>query len=600
MMLSQAETVDARNGSPTIRATLNDGRRLFLHSPYAPEREATRWAADLSFGPRELVILYGVGAGHGLRALLQKLGPQNLLIAVEPLEAVQRAGNSLPGLNEARTDARVRWAHSWSGVLKGLDAIENSCWRQPRLVITPAYRHLDPHSLEEFAREFLKHQKLLENFRATVFHSAEMWQANLFANLPQLAQAAPISRVFGALGQKPAIIVSAGPSLEKNVELLREAKDHALIIATGTAARMLARRGIHSDIVLAVDGGEYNFLYHFQDVSHDESVLAFDLTTYPLIPERHEGSKALIMIYPDCRWLESYMTEPIGILKTGGSVANIAFDLAQKLDADPIILIGQDLAYTGARSHADETFQDQEATQIPAAWLEGDDEKLSAEAQHDIFARWYRQRGRVEVPAAGGGMVITDRVLQSFLIWFEREIDGLRGSRTVVDATEGGALIRGTEVLSLQETLCQYCGPRIGKTIGVIREALSRPAQVDLRTLELDLCRVEAQLQDLNLIVKKATLEASADNDSPHSGNQHLRYIEHQLEELKSTFHFLFTPLLVQAQDFNSGGFQRDPEAAAQERLAFLKSIGACLEKSGGQLDNAIGSLKKYENRRHQ
>jgi hypothetical protein len=599
MMLSQAETLDARNGSPTIRATLDDGRRLFLHSPYEPEREAKTWAADFRFGPRDLVILYGVGAGHGLQALLPKLGPQNLLIAVEPLEAVLRAGNSLSCLNEARKDARVHWARNWSDVLKAFDAIENSCWRQPRLVVTPVYRQLDPESLEEFAREFLKQKNVLDSFRATVFQSAETWQANLFANLPQLAQAAPISRVFGALQRKPAIIVSAGPSLEKNVELLREAKDHALIIATGTAARLLSTRGIHSDFVLAVDAGENNYAAHFQDISHPGSILAFDPTVHPMIPREHQGKKALFTIYPDTEWLNHYIEESIGLIKTGGSVSNVAFDLACKLGADPVILIGQDLAYPSVSSHAPGSFSERFPTVVPQAWIEGDDQRLEAEAQTNGIANKFQHGGRILIPAIGGGTVPTDRVLYSYLIWFEREIATLGSQRTVIDATEGGALIQGSRVLDLRVALDRFCAVSISKIIGEIRTRLSPPARIDMDRLIRDLHRLKPEIQALD----STLAEASSLLETPVSlglDRQDLAQIAllserdakigDYLERLKWRFHFLFTPYLVAAQDLSSRT-EFGPAQGFEERQLIYKALRRVAQTGSTLLDNALNSM---------
>ncbi len=600
MNTAEAQVIQAKNGSPTVKITLSDGRSLLLHSTYDPQAEARRWASDIEVAPRDILLVYGVGAGHGVNALLKRLWNSNWVFVVEPLESVRRACEELPAVRAAHSDARVRVVSGWSDVKNQFDEIEDSCWRRLKLVVTPVYRRVAPQALEELSAAVLKQSNLLENFRSTVRHSAEMWQSNLFANLPQLAESAPISRIFGALSRKPAIIVSAGPSLDKNVELLREARDHALIISTGTAARLLAQRGIDTDLVLTVDGAEVNYLAHFQDVTHTDSVLAFDLTAHPLIPRKHRGCKAVLSIYPDCEWLNQYLTEPIGRIKTGGSVSNVAFDLACKLDADPIILIGQDLSYPSAKSHASGTFHEHYRTNVPEAWLAGDMERLASERTG--LARSYMRRNRILVPDVSGGMVPTDQVLLSFLTWFEREIADLDGERAVIDATEGGALIRGTQILSLQETLDRFCAAPITPTTSNIRMRLSQPARVDFDQMQRDLRDIKPQVQYLQANIREAAglcgqLPRCPQDGASLSPQDRLSILDARIlkgvEELKWRFHFLLTPFLVQAQDL-SPWRELEPAQAAEQRNLIYATLGPLTRTGERLLDGALCALEEH------
>ena len=119
-------------------------------------------------------------------------------------------------------------------------------------------------------------------------------------------------------------------------------------------------------------------------------------------------------------------------IPTGGSVANTAYSLGINMGSEIIILIGQDLALTGNKTHADGTFQDK---------MEEIDVKNS-----DYF----------EVDAVGGGKVLTRSDFKLYLDWFETRIKEWKNI-TTIDATEGGALIHGSKVMTLKSAIKKYC-----------------------------------------------------------------------------------------------------------------------------------------------
>jgi hypothetical protein len=129
-------------------------------------------------------------------------------------------------------------------------------------------------------------------------------------------------------------------------------------------------------------------------------------------------------------WLQNITGQSKGAVRVGPSVANVAFDLAVKLGLNPIVLIGQDLAYTNGLSHASST-----AYQRPI-------EETSSQFN--------------EVEDVFGGKVLTDRVLSSMREWFNREIARLPAERMIINATEGGAKIEGARIMRFREVLDQY------------------------------------------------------------------------------------------------------------------------------------------------
>ena len=120
-------------------------------------------------------------------------------------------------------------------------------------------------------------------------------------------------------------------------------------------------------------------------------------------------------------------------VSSGGSVACSAFSMLYKMGFRTIILVGQDLAYSDNKSHADGTFQ----------------EKMPEENTKNMI----KVKGNYvdEVP--------TRRDFRVFLEWFNMYIKGAKEHRDirVINATEGGAFIEGTELWALKDIIAETC-----------------------------------------------------------------------------------------------------------------------------------------------
>jgi hypothetical protein len=87
--VEQYVMTSAKIGAPTLQVVLSDGRKRFLHSPYDPQEEAQRWAVLQEFGPRDIVVVFGIGLGYHVRELVPLLSPTNRLILVEADPSLQ-------------------------------------------------------------------------------------------------------------------------------------------------------------------------------------------------------------------------------------------------------------------------------------------------------------------------------------------------------------------------------------------------------------------------------------------------------------------------------------------------------------------------------
>jgi len=343
--------------------------------------------------------------------------------------------------------------------------------------------------------------------------------------------------------------------------------------------------GLPYHIVVSVDPNPVNWSAHFEDISHESAVLAYDITTTPRVVSSQQGPKTAFCSLPDSQWLDRFLSSPLGLIKTGGSVANIAFDLAVQLGADPVILIGQDLSYSEGLVNAAGTYRDQFAHRIPPGWFDKPLQELEELARTDPNAAYRLRKGRLAIPGNGGQPVWTDRTLFGFLCWFEEAIQNLGNHPRVVNATEGGARIRGSLVRTFHATLDEFCREHLANELKGILHQLSNPASLDGGALSDHLERGVAGARGLNDNCQSALGILGA------RGNTTLEKLDREivagLERMKGLLHFSLVPTLVRLQELPAPGSADWGRLRGQFYEHLMETLNDDLEN----MEAAIGSL---------
>ena len=270
----------------------------------------------------------------------------------------------------------------------------------------------------------------------------------------------------------PVIIVSAGPSLDKNVHLLEQAKGKAFIIVVDAALRAVNRAGIQPDVICTIDPKVPDRFYEGANLEGAMWVCAGNAR-----PDIVCANGKRIFYYGNFSdyWnkkLEGVLEYEFPRLDSGGSVSIEAFSLARYLGFKRIILIGQDLAFTGGVSH----------TKGIGDVLGGND-------------AYIKSRKIVQVEGVDGTLLDTDFQMWYYKQWFEKFIEKYQDKLEVIDATEGGALIKGAKIQTLEECIDQYCT----KEISLYDIELSVPYAFDEKQKE----EMLSYLVDLKDVAKK-------------------------------------------------------------------------------------------------
>lgn len=283
----------------------------------------------------------------------------------------------------------------------------------------------DVYNLKKIIHEIVLDKTINEN---TAIAFSKEWFKNYFRNLPIILKSEKLNQYKNTYNSKPAIIVSAGPSLEKNLNLLKGNEDNFLIITGIRTLSTLESEGIKCDFACVIDGSEAMYKVSKGALNYTIPLFYSEGANRKIIKE-YKGKKIYFTspsFYNLTHSLGTFMTD---IVYQGGSVAHSCTAIAHYLGCDPIIFIGQDLAYTNNQIHAKN------------ATIEG--EKLQAD-KHDIY-----------VKDINGNEIATSYSLDSFRKSFEEFINQNKDT-AYINATEGGANIQGTEIMTLNEVIEKF------------------------------------------------------------------------------------------------------------------------------------------------
>lgn len=278
---------------------------------------------------------------------------------------------------------------------------------------------------------------------------------------------------------KPAIVVASGPSLNNNVHLLKDIDDKALILSCDGSVKMLKKHGVKIDAVGSVERTHETYeCFYEKEEFPEETVLVCPTVVDPRIPKKFDKS----ILFPktglgDSQWVSTFSFGEKGTMLCGPSVSHMLYMFAEECGCEPIILIGQDLAYSkDGRSHNSEAGVVMESFE--------DEKKRTEEAEQKEYDCY--------IEDINGDMVPTTYIWQMFHQAYE---DMLCNTETlVIDASEGGARIKGTEVIPLQRVIDTYMSGE--ETIPPLYEAYSWVKQ------EADFYK-RARLYGYESIVKK-------------------------------------------------------------------------------------------------
>lgn len=482
-------SIDESIEGSTIFRVSNAGKTLYLNGKYNPAYAGKDWLE--SVGKIEdfaTVVIVGIHDGIHIRNILKEVNKKTSILIYEPsieifINAIREVDLSF--LFEENVPIGI--------IVEGINGEEKKPYfgkminydnmMMLKVYLSRNYEKLFQEKVEDFVNRLRKHVFHIEKNWNTAVCFTSVNAKNVFHNCKYMYDGYSVLSLLHILTPDvPTIVVSAGPSLNKNMLDLKNAVGKANIIATDTAMKPLLNAGIIPNFFVVVDGLKPGILFEHKDISKVPIVTMNAISDEPM--RIHKGKK---FYYVGDSGLEHEImkrakardnkTVLMPGLSCGGSVAHMAYSLGIFMGSKTIILIGQDLAMTNNRTHADGTFQD----------------KME---EIDVNSGQY-----FEVESIDGGKVLTRNDFYNYIKWYEDQIRTQSEIR-VIDATEGGAKIHGTEIMTLKEAIEETCTkefnvsykvsrcPKMLSEVGreemlkVLEEVPERLAEVEKKAIE--------------------------------------------------------------------------------------------------------------------
>ncbi|MCS6105473.1 DUF115 domain-containing protein [Clostridium botulinum] len=184
------------------------------------------------------------------------------------------------------------------------------------------------------------------------YRCKESFMRNSIQNLKVIKESSPLNSYANLNQNIPGIVVSAGPSLDKNIQDMVKNKEklkQCFIISSNRTFTVLIQNGIKPDLVVSIDPSDAMYDMMKNNLNENIPLLYYEYSNRYLLKE-YKGEKIYISnVFSN---LIEEMSRFKG-LSQGGSVAHTCLSMANLLGCNPIILVGQDLAYTYDKHHSE-------------------------------------------------------------------------------------------------------------------------------------------------------------------------------------------------------------------------------------------------------
>lgn len=413
---------------------------ILYNSFYNPIKESKEIIKHIDHNVnRSLIAAIGVGMGYHLNQILEELNEKSILLAIEYDEIILK--NLLWHIDYSHSIEKGKiffiLVNPEETIFKEISETIQNLFLNIHTIQTVFLPILDLPYIK-FSKKIIKY---LSDLRSTLeftlgndLDDTVDGIDNRLRNLPHIIKNPGLKQFLGKYNHvyenKPAIIIASGPSLDKNIHLLKEAEGKALLLACDGSMESLKKHKIVPDVVSSVERIllTYEAFYKGKEMPDDTVLVAPAVVRPEIFSSFNNKTLSLFKSEPIANYFNEIVYDK-GTVFSGASVAHQLMGIAVALKASPIILVGQDLAYSSdGISHTSEASVK---------------EKVNV---HNI---------ELFVKGTEGNDVPTTFVWKQFKQIYEQYISA--NNIDCIDATEGGAFIEGTKTMKLSEAIERYC-----------------------------------------------------------------------------------------------------------------------------------------------
>jgi len=378
----------------------------YIHSRYNPYKEAENIIRAQVPENVSICIFYGLGLGYLPETFISQY-PDVPCLIIEPDLTFFKTTLSTRNMQTLLTHENIIFLLGTEPeqIAAVLEKYSLSCVHIIKL------RSVFQKDAEYYARidyvieYFLKKREINKN---TLQRFGKLWLKNLCLNIKIIAKAPGIHKLSLSCTGLPALVIAAGPSLDRILPFLEELAQRMIIIAVDTSLSICQAHGIDPDFVIIADPQYWN-TRHLDYVRSGRYMLISESATHPRVFKLMKG--AIFMgssLFPLGKYIESVIGEK-GKLGAGGSVATSAWDFARIIGADPIFMSGLDLGFPDKNTHYKGSYFEERFHILCSRFLPADFMSL----------KYLHNAGPIVVKSNNSCSVISDQRMLVYKFWFE-------------------------------------------------------------------------------------------------------------------------------------------------------------------------------------
>lgn len=442
----------------------------YIGSRYCQKREVDKFIDEcLSKKYNSIYIVFGLNFAEHISELLKYISEESKVLIIEINKQLIEYCKKDSKINKVLNDYRISIASDSSGVKSFYNNNINEINISDINVVDYCrYEKIYSDQLSDIYSVLRNETIRITTNRNTKLHFAKQWFKCMIKNIKYINDSDPLNSLKNMYKDIPAVIVSAGPSLEKNIDQLK-GYDKGLIISGGRTLGPLLQRGINPDFLCVMDSGEISYKLVEPHLDYVKCPLVFSEYTNYNVVENHKGDK---YFSASGAFLRKTFNDEVINLSAGGSVAHSMALMAVYMGCNPIIFIGQDLAYTGEKGHA--------------SCAENKWQKLTFDD--------YKRYDDIYVEDVNGGIVRTSVLLDRYRVALENIIEMFPNVK-FINATEGGAKIKN----AINEKLSYLvkCGTKAPK------KDISKKKDININQIDKQIYKEKELFQKLRFNIKE-------------------------------------------------------------------------------------------------
>ena len=573
----------------------------YVHNKLNPLGEAQEVFSMCANTPVSIHLVYGMGLGYLFQVV--SASSQGTVILYEPDLNIVRVVFELVDFSADIIKQNVYFTDSLddvSDIIYKKSGMQNT----PEMLSLVSQREFDPQGFDNLVKKL---QDMVGSYSLNLRYTKErLYPAlkMLLKNVPNLVNEMPLVSLKDIYKGKTAVVVSAGPTLDRNIETIKKYRDRMVVITVGTALRTLVAHGIKPD-----------FLCIIETYNSSRQVEGLDLSDVNFVTEPYSNFKLRSFNYKNTYlhissnmpinnfWAE-ISNENTDEYVSKGTVSYTALNTARILGCSKIILVGQDLAYIGGQCYSkDSAYKDLSCEynsekgkwEIAAKNFEEFAMAISPSPNPETRAKVAKSRlerlnnSLYYVKGVKGDMIPTESVYAAFvepLSEFTQSFEGIE----YINTSLVGAQIDGFENMSLEDAIKDSSSVEKQEFVG---NSLPDKAKV-FSNLEN---KLKELLEAIPMIEEGKRLAKSLNNDLKRYRNAGAEVLK-SLKKLSVNYLALSSNFIEKSELFDfittADKINLDYEMKMLREFTYDSVLSIC-EKISAYYDNAEKRIREVE-----